>query len=109
MANSSSAAGGGVRSSPANRRISVIRPGSKRARNGRILIATIEVPVETLMAGPIGYRVQVVDYDSSTERFHGSHVLPAKLEDEAKSWREGRPSIVEGPIASMRRTCTRSL
>jgi hypothetical protein len=95
MATQINGTGSAVRPSPGNRRISVIAQDPGVRRNGRILMATIEVPVETLMAGPVGYRVQVVDYDSSTERFHGSHELPAKVEDEPKAWREGRPSIVE--------------
>ena len=35
------------------------------------------MPAEDLIAGPMGYRVQVVDYDSTTRRFHGAHELPA--------------------------------
>jgi hypothetical protein len=33
---------------------------------GRILTARIDVPAEELLPGPRGYRVQVIDYDSST-------------------------------------------
>src|SRR5215213_9062540 len=34
--------------------------------DGRILTAQVFVPAEELAAGPRGYRVQVIDYDSST-------------------------------------------
>lgn len=34
--------------------------------DGRILTARIEIPAEELSPGPRGYRVQVIDYDSST-------------------------------------------
>lgn len=37
--------------------------------DGRILTATITIPNEQLSAGPRGYRVQVVDYDASTNRW----------------------------------------
>ena len=33
---------------------------------GKIVRTQIEIPNEELQAGPRGYRVQVVDYDSST-------------------------------------------
>lgn len=36
---------------------------------GRILTATVTVPNEQLSAGPMGYRVQIVDYDASSNRW----------------------------------------
>jgi hypothetical protein len=41
-----------------------IRAG--RNRQPRILRAEVEIPYEPLAAGPRGYRVQVIDYDAST-------------------------------------------
>ena len=81
---------------PATRRMSIIAqdPGVKGA-NGRILMAQIDVPAEDLLPGPIGYRVQVVDYDSSSGRYHGPHVLPQSLDQEPDSWRDGNPAIVD--------------
>jgi len=61
---------------------------------GRILTARVAVPAEDLIPGPMGYRIQVVDYDSSRQYFHGSHELPADYEHEPKAWREGQPAIV---------------
>ena len=37
--------------------------------NGRILTAKVTIPNEQLSAGPRGYRVQVVDYDASSNRW----------------------------------------
>lgn len=37
--------------------------------DGRILTATVTVPNEQLSAGPRGYRVQVVDYDASSNQW----------------------------------------
>ena len=37
--------------------------------DGRILTATVTIPNEQLSAGPRGYRVQVVDYDASTNQW----------------------------------------
>jgi hypothetical protein len=66
-------------------------------RDGRILMATARVPAEDLIDGPIGYRVQIVDYDSTSGEYLGAHVLPARLEDEPRAWREGRLSILDDP------------
>jgi hypothetical protein len=80
---------------PATRRISVIAQDPSITRpDGRILMAQIEVPAEDLVAGPIGYRVQVVDYDTSTGRYHGAHELPLSVDDEPDAWRQGESSIV---------------
>ena len=80
---------------PATRRISVIAqdPSIRRA-DGRVLMASIDVPAEELLPGPIGYRVQVVDYDASTGRYAGAHEIPASAEAEPAAWAEGRPDIV---------------
>ncbi len=87
--------GDGTTSLPATRRMTVVAqdPSVRRSAN-RILMATIDVPAEDLMPGPIGYRVQVVDYDASAGRFHGSHSLPDSQEDEPKAWAAGDPKIV---------------
>jgi hypothetical protein len=37
--------------------------------NGRLLTARVTIPNELVSAGPRGYRVQVVDYDASTNRW----------------------------------------
>ena len=39
-------------------------------RDGRILTASVPVAYEDLEAGPIGHRVQVVDYDASTQTLY---------------------------------------
>lgn len=80
----------------ASRRMTVIAqdPGVK-ADDGSILMATIEVPAEDLVAGPIGYRVQVVDYDASSGEYHGAHALPDAYEDEPPSWRQGAKQILD--------------
>src|SRR3990172_5762169 len=78
----------------ATRRMSVIAqdPSIRRA-DGQILMSEIEVPAEELDPGPIGYRVQVVDYDSSTGSYRGTHILPEEGR-EPPQWRDGDPAIV---------------
>ena len=80
---------------PATRKMSVVAqdPSFVRA-DGRILMTQLDVPAEELSPGPIGYRVQVVDYDASSGSYHGAHVLPEADADEPRAWREGRPAIV---------------
>jgi hypothetical protein len=79
---------------PAMREMTVIAQDPGVRVNGAILTAKISVPAENLVAGPIGYRVQVVDYDSSTGRFNGAHRLPAAYAAEPRAWRAGRDRMV---------------
>jgi hypothetical protein len=87
--------GDGIAALPATRRMTVIAqdPSIRRA-DGGILMAQIDVPAEDLAPGPMGYRVQVVDYDASSGRYNGAHALPASLEEEPRSWAAGSPAIV---------------
>lgn len=57
--------------------MSVLAQDSGVLRDGRILTARISVPWEELIDGPIGHRVQVVDYDSTT----GTLYKPAAVVD----------------------------
>jgi hypothetical protein len=77
------------------RTVSVIAqdPSVKNAQ-GRILMSRIQIPHEDLAPGPIGYRVQVVDFDATDGRFHGSHVLPSRVDDEPLAWTSGLPEIM---------------
>lgn len=81
---------------PANRRMTVIAqdPNVRRA-DGSILMATIEVPAEDLVPGPIGYRVHVVDFDANSGRYHGAHALPESYEAEPDAWRAGDKRLVD--------------
>jgi hypothetical protein len=79
---------------PATREMTVMAQDPSVRVNGAILMARISVPAEDLIAGPIGYRVQVVDYDSSSRRFEKAHTLPASYGQEPKEWRRGNPRIV---------------
>lgn len=60
-------------SSPALRRtqeLTIIAQDPSVKVNGRILTAQVSIPAEELAPGPRGYRVQVVDYNSSTGVLH---------------------------------------
>ena len=87
--------GEGTTAAPLTRQMTVIAqdPSVKDAR-GNILMAAIDVPGDDLLPGPIGYRVQLVDYDASTGTYHGAHVLPASYALEPASWKNGDGRIV---------------
>lgn len=76
------------------RKISVIAQDPSVKRGSSVVMATIDVPAEDLAAGPIGYRVQIVDYDAALRRFNGTHRLPASHADEPNSWHKGDSAIL---------------
>ena len=83
---------------PAQRYVTVIAQDPsvrQNGSNGPILMAKIAVPAEDLIPGPIGYRVQVVDYDSTTRRFNGAHDLPDSLANEPPAWAKGDARILD--------------
>lgn len=55
--------------SPPTRTLTIIAQDPSLVVDGRILTSTVTVPNEQLGAGPKGYRVQVVDYDASSNRW----------------------------------------
>jgi hypothetical protein len=57
---------------PRTRRLRIVAQDPSVKNNERILTATVTVPAEEFSAGPNGYRVHVIDYDSST----GTHYIP---------------------------------
>jgi hypothetical protein len=59
------------------RRLWVLPQDPGVRRNGQILTAQVAIPYEDVEPGPIGHRVQVVDYDSSTQTLY----KPAPLAD----------------------------
>lgn len=54
---------------PPTRTMTIIAQDPSLVVNGAMLTASITIPNERLSAGPRGYRVQVVDYDASSNRW----------------------------------------
>ena len=52
------------------RKLTIIAQDPSIKVDGRILRTEVEIPAEELQPGPWGYRVHVVDYDSSTETLY---------------------------------------
>jgi hypothetical protein len=62
-----------MNNSPRTRRLKIVaQDPSIKGKDGRILTADVDIPAEDFAPGPLGYRVQVIDYDSST----GTHYMP---------------------------------
>ncbi len=55
---------------PDIRKLTIIAQDPSIKVRGRILTAEVDVPAEELAAGPCGYRVNVVDYDASTNTLY---------------------------------------
>jgi len=79
---------------PPVRQMTVIAQDPSVRRTGRILMAKVALPAEDLIPGPMGYRVQIVDYDATRRRFHGAHQLPATYDEEPRHWRKGDPRLI---------------
>jgi hypothetical protein len=51
---------------PRTRRLTIFAQDPSVKVGGRILTAEVDIPAEEIAPGPRGYRVQIIDYDSST-------------------------------------------
>lgn len=84
-----------VEGRPVTRLISVVaQDPSVTDAKGRIVMSKIRIPCEVLAPGPMGYRIHVVDYDATEERYLGRHELPDSPGEEPAHWTTGRPDIV---------------
>jgi len=63
-------------------------------RDGKPLLATVSVPAEDLLPGPRGHRVQVIDYDPSTETLY----RPRTKDVTTDPWREHEKQTVDGLV-----------
>lgn len=55
---------------PRERSVTIIAQDPSVRVGGEILLARINIPAETLSAGPVGYRVQVIDFDATTDTLY---------------------------------------
>jgi hypothetical protein len=63
---------------PTARTLTVIaQDPSVRERRGEVLLTELTVPAEELFPGPCGHRVNVIDFDVSTETLYEQAVYPA--------------------------------
>lgn len=65
------------------RRLTIIaHDPSLKDREGNIIKASVDVPAEDLAPGPRGYRVHVIDYDTSTNTLYTPQEYPPPREDD---------------------------
>lgn len=64
------------------RKLTILAQDPSVRVDGKILRAEVEVPAEELAPGPWGYRVHVVDYDSSTGSLYRPIKYPALKKDD---------------------------
>lgn len=57
---------------PRTRKLTIVAQDPSIKKEGKIITAEIDIPAEDIAPGPTGYRVRVIDYDSST----GTHYMP---------------------------------
>ena len=65
-----------VQTLPRTRKLTIIAQDPSVRYGGRLLRAQVDVPAEDLAPGPWGYRVHVVDYDSSTGTLYRPRKYP---------------------------------
>jgi hypothetical protein len=67
-----------------SRKLTILALDPSVRDNKGILRTQIEIPNECLEAGPRGYRVHVIDYDSTQDRFRDPAPIPAKANDASR-------------------------
>lgn len=55
---------------PRERSVTIIAQDPAVKVDGEILLARINIPAEKLSPGPVGYRVEVIDYDATTDTLY---------------------------------------
>lgn len=101
----------GSRHSAANtQKLTIIAQDPSIRIGGKILVAEIEVPAEELLAGPRGYRVNVIDFDTSTSTLYepailkqaadGQYIDPFALKKDAHGVVRNRPSNYDKRLLS---------
>ncbi len=98
---------GSRHSLPTTQKLTIIAQDPAVRRNGRILTAEIEIPAEEILAGPCGYRVNVIDYDSTCNILYqpasyqmvenGAYKDPFKVTGRMKSAARHNDALVNDP------------
>ncbi|MDB5397402.1 MAG: hypothetical protein JWM91_4908 [Rhodospirillales bacterium] len=70
------------------RRLTILAQDPAVKRGGELVRAQVEVPAEQLLPGPCGYRINVVDYDASTNTLYQQLDLSSALVEEDDPYRE---------------------
>jgi hypothetical protein len=76
----------GIPPLPRERLVTIIARDPALKVRDRIVRAQVLIPAETLAPGPVGYRVEVVDYDASNDTLYLPRPLPAGNDDPFASY-----------------------
>jgi hypothetical protein len=64
------------------RRLTILAQDPGVLIDGRLVRAQVEIPAEELLPGPCGYRINVIDYDASTNTLYRALRLGSEPEDD---------------------------
>jgi len=81
---------------PRERLVTVIARDPALRVDGRIVRAQIAIPAETLAPGPVGYRVEVIDYDASNDTLYLPRPLPPGDDDPFAAYSDRQ--LLEDPL-----------
>jgi len=98
---------GSRHSLPTTQKLTIIAQDPSVRLNGRILTTEIEIPAEEILPGPCGYRVHVIDYDSTSNLLYqpasyemldnGGYRDPFKRSRPAKTAAQHNDALVNDP------------
>jgi len=78
---------------PRERSVTIVAQDPTIRVDGEILLAKINIPAETLGPGPVGYRVEVIDFDATTDTLY----TPAPRVNPDKWSKLGGDALVSDP------------
>ncbi len=87
---------------PNTRKLTIVAQDPSVRMSGRILTAEVEIPAEELLPGPCGYRINIIDYDSTNNVLYD----PAELEFRAGNYLDpfSKRSLQAGTAAAFNRS-----
>ena len=99
--------GGSRHSLPTTQKLTIIAQDPSVRLNGKILTTEIEIPAEEILDGPCGYRINVIDYDSTSNVLYqpasyqmldnGSYKDPFKRSRPARTAAQHNDALVGDP------------
>ena len=86
----------GIPPLPRERLVTIIARDPGLKVKNRIVRAQVPIPAETLAPGPVGYRVEVIDYDASNDTLYLPRPLPSGAADPFASYTDTQ--LLEDPL-----------
>lgn len=86
----------GIAPLPRERLVTIIARDPTLKADSRIVRAQVLIPAERLAPGPVGYRVEVIDYDASNDTLYLPRPLPNMTDDPFASYTDRQ--LLEDPL-----------